>query len=151
MKKIRHWGSTAAFVCGLSYFLGGLAAAGNGEVRVPFDGRIDVGPLMVFAPLAYRFRKRRLAGQVRNGVLRRVFEVSFLVVGVLPLAFLVFLNPVLFRFAVRENPVPYLVIPIWALTAYFLCGDPAPPSHAARACRRWSFGRAASASQVVIF
>ena len=82
-----------------------------------FD-HVLVGLLVVLAVAAYRSRKRRLLG-LRPDTHRRVlFEAGCLVASVF--LFWTILNAP--AIDVAEDPVPFLVMPVWGLLAYPLAG-----------------------------
>ena len=102
----KHLGSTAAFVLGLLTLSAGVAQPGAGALLV-------AGPIILVGALAYRSAKKRLLGEVASSLVRR---------GAETLAILLIIATVLLqRNAVQQlvlDPVPNLLIPLWAIIAY---------------------------------
>ena len=79
---------------------------------------MDVGPLFVSAPFAYRARKKRAAGTSR----RRRVAVSEVLLARGLFHFFFIVPPEVLRHGIETDPAPYFMIPVWALTAYFCAG-----------------------------
>ncbi len=110
---MRFLGSTLAIVFGAIYFLGAPARLAAGDDTAGFIA----GPIMILGALAYRSRKRRLLGLRKETMLRRSVEALALVSIVL---LIILRNDIAFEIA--TDPFPYLVIPAWAIIAYFCAG-----------------------------
>ena len=106
-------GSTAAIILGVLYFISGPASIQSGG-----DGAgLIAGPIMILGAAAYRSRKRRLIGLKPGTLLTRALEAAALAIILL----LVGLQNDLLTL-IRMDPVPNLIIPLWACIAYFSIG-----------------------------
>ena len=110
---MRFLGSTLAIVFGALGLLGAPAKLQAGGDPTGFI----VGPIMIIGALAYRSRKRQLLGLRTETMLRRSVEALALAAIVLSI---ILMNDVLFLIA--TDPVPYAVIPAWAIVAYCCAG-----------------------------
>ncbi len=113
-KKHRMIGSMAGLILGVLGVLGAVGRLGEGEDP---GGTLVAGPFMILGAVAYRSRKRRLLGLRPDTKGRVVFEIACLTL--LTLAWLGLRDLVLH---IVEDPVPHLVIPVWALAAYPCAG-----------------------------
>ena len=124
---LRHLGSTVALVLGVLGLLTDLVllqrgAAGPGGIGD--SGMLIGGPIMILGALAYRSAKKRLLGQVPSSKARRICEA----VALLLILGVVLLHDNL-RYFIANYPVPYLVIPVWALVAYAFVGFRSPKAN----------------------
>lgn len=103
MKK--HIGSTIALILGLLSFASGVNP-GNTSGLV-------AGPVIILGALAYRSAKKRKLGEVNNSTLRKVLEA---------LALIMIIAAILLQRDLKNliatDPVPNLIIPLWAIIAY---------------------------------
>jgi hypothetical protein len=112
MQKIaKHLGSTVAIILGFFYFAGALGPVSRGED----PAGLIFGPVMILGALAYRSAKKRMLGDVRSTALRQVIEIGAIVFIVLAA---LLQNDLKMRIA--TDPFPNLVIPLWAVVAYFI-------------------------------
>ena len=102
MKK--HLGSTIALICGTLALVAGLAHPSSA---------LTAGIITILGALAYRSAKKRKLGEVKTSVTRQVLEVIALTVIV---AAVLLQNDVAKQ--IETDPVPNLVIPLWAIVAY---------------------------------
>ena len=104
MKK--HIGSTIALILGILYFISGLTKGNSGLIA---------GPIMILGALAYRSAKRRKLGTAKSTSFRRYLEIT---------AICIIIAGVLFQknlpYLIATDPVPNLIIPLWALIAYLI-------------------------------
>ena len=103
MKK--HIGSTIALILGLLSFASGVNP-GN-------PGGFVAGPVIILGALAYRSAKKRKLGEVNNSTLRKVLEALALIM----IAAAILLQRDL-KNLIATDPVPNLIIPLWAIIAY---------------------------------
>ena len=113
LPDVRFLGSTLAIVVGVLYFAGGANQVQDGGEA---PGLI-AGPIVVLGALAYRSRKRRLLSLSKATPVRRGIEV--LALALIPAVWLLQKN---ILFLIATDPVPYLVIPLWAVIAYSCAG-----------------------------
>ena len=108
MKK--HLGSTLSLVLGALTLAAGITQPASG-------GLLVAGPVIILGALAYRSAKKRYLGEVANSMLRRSLEAA---------ALLLLLAVVALQRNVTEliesDPVPNLLIPLWAVMAYAIVG-----------------------------
>ena len=102
MKK--HLGSTVALVVGVLALVSGLANPG---------ALLVVGPIIILGALAYRSAKKRWLGEAKQSLFRKSLEATAMVVIVAA----VLLQNNLVALVVSD-PVPNLIIPLWAVIAY---------------------------------
>ncbi len=104
MKK--HIGSTIALILGILYFISGLTKGNSGLIA---------GPIMILGALAYRSAKRRKLGTAKSTSFRKYLEIT---------AICIIIAGVLFQknlpYLIATDPVPNLIIPLWALIAYLI-------------------------------
>ncbi len=117
-------GSKLALFFGASSMLSGLGTAAGSEGN---SADLITGPVMVLGAVAYSSRKRRLLGLRPETTIRQTFEVLCLcLIGTM------WLGPPDLRDAIRIDPIPHLMVPLWALIAYPCAGlrigkHPGPP------------------------
>lgn len=104
MKK--HIGSMIALTLGILVLVSGLTK--------PISSLL-AGIFIILGALAYRSAKKRILEEVENTLLRKGLEVSALVI----IATAVLLQNNL-KSLIATDPVPNLVIPIWAIIAYII-------------------------------
>jgi len=104
MKK--HIGSTVALVIGVLSVLSGLAKPG----AILFSGVV-----IILGALAYRSAKKRVLGEVKSTLIRKVMEIIAIVIAMAS----VLLQNNLLK-AIESDPVPNLIIPLWVLIAYIV-------------------------------
>jgi hypothetical protein len=102
MKK--HLGSTVALILGALTLVAGLTQPGS---------LLVAGPIIIVGALAYRSAKKRHLGEVKNSLVRKGLEGTAIVSIV---AAVLLQND--FRRQIATDPVPNLVIPLWAIIAY---------------------------------
>lgn len=102
MKK--HLGSTVALILGALTLVAGLTQPGS---------LLVAGPIIIVGALAYRSAKKRYLGEVKNSLVRKGLEGAAIVAIVAA----VLLQNDLPRL-IATDPVPNLVIPLWAIIAY---------------------------------
>ena len=104
MKK--HIGSTIALVLGVLSLISGLTKP---------SALLIAGPIIILGALAYRSAKKRILGEVKDGLLRKGLEVA---------AILIIVAAVLLQSDLTNrmmtDPVPNLIIPLWAIVAYII-------------------------------
>jgi|WetSurSiteA1Bulk_404760.scaffolds.fasta_scaffold49853_2 hypothetical protein len=102
MKK--HIGSTIALVLGVISLISGLNKP---------SGLLVAGLVIILGALAYRSAKKRILGEVKTSLLRKGLEVVTIVIIV---AAVLLQNDLTNR--IITDPVPNLIIPLWAIIAY---------------------------------
>ena len=105
MKK--NMGSTIAMVLGVLVLITGLTQ--------PNASYINSGFIMLIGAFAYRSAKKRALGEVGNTAVRKITELA----GVAIIFLLMALQRDLTYWMV-EDPVPNLIIPLWAVVAYVI-------------------------------
>ena len=100
----KHLGSTAALVVGVISLVSGLANPG---------ALIVAGQIIILGALAYRSAKKRWLGEAKQSLLRKSLEATAMV----GLVAVVLLQNNLAALVVSD-PVPNLIIPLWAVIAY---------------------------------
>ena len=78
------------------------------------------GAMMILGSLAYRSAKQHKLGEVNSTLTRQFFEIALLV----PIFFLMFVRLASHNipYLVETDPVPDIVISIWAIVAYLGIG-----------------------------
>ena len=104
MKKLI--GSTIALTLGFLSFAGSVANPAN-------PSGLIAGPVIILGALAYRSAKKRMLGEVHNAALRKGLEVSALIM----IAAAILLQKDL-KTLIATDPVPNLIISLWAIVAY---------------------------------
>jgi hypothetical protein len=117
---LKHLGSTLALALGLVAFVAGFASAYRGLGSGAGDWVVS-GPIIILGALAYRSAKQRWLGQVASTRDRRVLEA---IAMLLILASLISVNNL--KMLMVEQPVHYILIPVWAIVAYAIIGFRAP-------------------------
>ena len=125
VKKQRLIGSMLALILGVLTVLAGVNRLGSivdhgdpaGIEGQAASASFTSGLFMILGSIAYRSRKRRLLGLRSDTRGRLLFEVACL--SLLTLAWLALRDLELF---IRQAPVQYFVIPVWALAAYPCAG-----------------------------
>lgn len=102
MKK--HLGSTVALILGALTFVAGLTQPGS---------LLIAGPIIIVGALAYRSARKRHLGEVKNSLVRKGLEGA----AIVAILAAVLLQNDLARQIVND-PVPNLLIPLWAIIAY---------------------------------
>ena len=100
----KHLGSTVALVIGITGFLGALARP---------SGWLVAGPIIILGALAYRSCKKRKLGEVENSLLRKALETTAIIAIILAT-----ILPTNLKDLIATDPVPTLVIPLYAIVAY---------------------------------
>jgi hypothetical protein len=102
----KHLGSTLAIILG-------LVALGAGILQPGF--LLITGPVILLGAFAYRSAKRRRLREVPNNKLRLAVELMAmaLLIGTVVLQ-------ADFKQAILEDPIPNVVIPLWAVVAYLV-------------------------------
>jgi len=109
----KHIGSTIALCIGVLYGVSGLLARIDTSNTGPKEG-LEGGIIAILGALAYRSAKKRKLGQVRTSSLRKASEVfTFVIIAIVLLR----KN---FPDNIIDNPVPNLIIPLWAIIAYIV-------------------------------
>lgn len=104
-----NWGSILSLFFGILLFLGAVGQITNPDARL---GGLVGGPVMVIGALLYRSAKRRKNTQT-GSTLRVLLEL----IGLAMILFIAFGQNDLNQ-RIIADPVPNLVIPVWALIAY---------------------------------
>lgn len=104
MKK--HIGSTIVLILGLLTFGGSLD-------NPSYPQGIVTGPVIILGALAYRSAKKRKLGEVNTTLLRKGPEASALLI----ISAAILLQKDL-KILIMLDPVPNLIIPLWAIVAY---------------------------------
>jgi hypothetical protein len=104
MKK--HLGSTVAIILGVLTFVGAIT-------QVQHANLIMAGLIILAGAFAYRSAKKRNLGEVKNTLLRKGMEA----VAVVAIVAGVLLQKDVTRL-IASDPVPNLIIPLWAIIAY---------------------------------
>ena len=104
MKK--YLGSTIALILGVLTFISGLAKFSSGLIA---------GPIIILGALAYRSAKKRKLGTIKSSTLRQALEI--LAICIIVTAVLLQKN---FLYHITTDPVPNLIIPLWAIVAYLI-------------------------------
>ena len=102
----RHLGSTIALVFGALSLIAGLTQ---------LNSTLDGGIYTILGALAYRSAKRRKLGEVKDSTSRKSLEVTAIL---LILALVLLQREALHQ--INTDPVPFLVIPLWATIAYMI-------------------------------
>lgn len=102
MKK--HIGSTLALILGVLSLAAGAAKPSS---------LLIAGPIIILGALAYRSAKKRMLGEVTASMLRKGLEALAIAVIVASVLLQNDLNN-----QVITDPVPNLIIPLWAIVAY---------------------------------
>ena len=102
MKK--HIGSTLALILGIL-----TLAAGAGKP----SSLLIAGPVIILGALAYRSAKKRSLDEVQDSLLRKGLEALAIVIIV---AAVLLQNDI--KNQIIMDPVPNLIIPLWAIVAY---------------------------------
>jgi hypothetical protein len=105
MKK--HLGSTVALILGALTFVAGITQQ-QGSLLI-------AGPIIFVGAFAYRSAKKRILGEVKNSLLRKILEA----VAVIVIIMAVLLQNDLARL-IATDPVPNLIIPLWVIIAYII-------------------------------
>ncbi len=108
MKK--HIGSTISLILGVLSFASGVNYISG--VNSDSSGLVT-GPVIILGALAYRSAKKRKIGEVNNTLLRKGLEILALVMIAAGILLINDLKNLIIR-----DPVPYLIIPLWAIIAY---------------------------------
>ena len=103
----RHLGSTLAFAIGLASF-GSVARDPQGAAWI-------AGVVMVLGALAYRSAKKRKIGEVKSTLMRQCLELGLLVLICLAI---LLQNDLVSRMI--SDPVPNVIVPLWAIIAYLI-------------------------------
>ena len=98
-------GSTLALILGIFTFVAGVTQQ-QGDLLI-------AGPVIIVGTLAYRSAKKRNLGEAKNSILRKGLE-GIAIVAILAA---VLLQNDLKR-QIATDPVPNLIIPLWAIIAY---------------------------------
>jgi hypothetical protein len=107
----RHLGSTLAFLIGCLAIIGGLSVlAERGGA-----GTLIAGFVMVLGSMAYRSAKKRWLGEAKATMTRQVLE---LIAVALICAAILSQNNLMH--VIATDPVPNVVIPVWAIMAYIV-------------------------------
>lgn len=72
------------------------------------------GIMIILGTLVYQSAKKRKLGLVKDAIIRKVIEIISLII----VLFLALAKENWFDL-MYENPMPYLIIPVWILGAYF--------------------------------
>jgi len=104
MKK--YLGSTIALVFGALSVIAGLAKPSSA---------LTAGIIIILGALAYRSAKKRKLGEVKDSLMRKVLEVS--AIFIIIVAILLQNNAANY---ILTDPVPNLIIPLWAIIAYLV-------------------------------
>lgn len=104
MKK--HIGSTLALILGVLLLATGAAKPSS---------LLIAGPITILGALTYRSAKKRVLGEVTSSILRKGLEALAIVVIV---AAVLLQNDL--KNQVIADPVPNLIIPLWAIVAYII-------------------------------
>ncbi len=90
-------------------------AVDNPHVGTPTGGMVIAGPVMILGALAYRSVKKRKLGEVKSTFVRQVLEFTLLL-----LICLIILAQNNLKNLIATDPVPNLIIPLWAILAYLI-------------------------------
>ena len=110
----KHLGSTLCLILGVLTFAAGTTQPGAGALLI-------AGPVMILGALAYRSAKKRYLGDVKNSTRRRSLEVAAVMLSIAAVAFQSNLAE-----RIQTDPVPNLLIPLWAVLAYAAVGFRSP-------------------------
>jgi len=120
----RHLGSTIALIVGCLAVIGGFSIL-TLAVNIP---RVDTfvgdaligGAIMILGSLAYRSAKKQKLGEANSTLTRQFLEIALLV----PIFFLMFvrLAPHNIPYLVETDPVPDVIVSVWAIVAYLGIG-----------------------------
>ncbi len=106
MKDYKNfWGSYAALVLGLFALLGGAGQV-NGSLLVG-------GWFMVLGSIAYMSAKKRKLGLAKETTLRKTLELIAVII-------IIIMTVLTKRADLVNDPFPNVVIPAWAVIAYFI-------------------------------
>jgi len=102
----RHIGSTIALVLG--FLLLAIGAAKPSSLLI-------TGPIIILGALAFCSAKKRMLGEVKDSLLRRGLEALAIAIIV---AAVLLQNDL--KVQIITDPVPNLIIPLWAIVAYVI-------------------------------
>jgi hypothetical protein len=118
----RHLGSTVALIVGCLAVIGGFSIL---TLDIPHVGTfagdaLMGGAVMILGSLAYRSAKKQKLGEVNSTLTRQFLEIALLV----PIFFLMFVMLASHNIPhlIETDPVPDVVISIWAIVAYLGIG-----------------------------
>jgi hypothetical protein len=110
-------GATLALIFGVLIFFTAGASASRPDATGSELAGFVAGPTMILGSLAYSSRKRRLLGLVPQSLIRPILETGALLV----IAAVVLLQRDLLLH-IHDEPFQNVVIPLWAVIAYFCAG-----------------------------
>jgi hypothetical protein len=106
----RHLGSSITLVLGCLGLIGGLASLARPQPNLaPSIGAL----IMILGALAYRSAKKRKLGETKTTLTRQALELTLLL-----LICLIVLAQNNLMYLINTDPVPNLIIPLWAILAY---------------------------------
>lgn len=100
----RHLGSTLSFLFGIMILFAGLAD--HKITNIP-------GIIIILGALAYRSAKKRKLGEVKSSKTRKIME-GFAIA----IIFYIVLSQKHIFDKIYDDPLYFLIIPIWAIIAY---------------------------------
>ena len=103
----KNIGSNIAIVVGILLIVAGLSQLKASSA--------NAGLIMLIGAFAYRSAKKRYLGEVKNTSPRKVVEL----IGMLIIVLLIVLQKDLIDL-LATDPVPNLIVPLWALIAYII-------------------------------
>jgi hypothetical protein len=109
----RHLGSSISLILGWISVVGGMSQMAQHSDNPNGGSLLVAGVVMILGALAYRSAKKRKFGEAKSTVMRLCFEIGLLV----PIGLVIGLQSNLTHL-IENDPVPNLIIPIWAIVAY---------------------------------
>src|SRR5262245_21613269 len=114
----RHSGSTVALLLGCLSVISGIvnvASVPTSTTSAPKGGVLIAGLVMILGALAYRSAKKRKLGEAKSTLTRQAIEAALLL-----LICLLILAQNNLKHLIITDPVPNLIIPLWAILAYLV-------------------------------
>jgi hypothetical protein len=108
LKSNRFLLSTAAEIFGVLSIVAGISAISQGQT----SSTLDAGFFILFGAMPYKSAKRRKLGLVKKYLPLRIG------LEILAVLFIIFGTLVAGPIRMYNDPFPYLLCPLWAITAY---------------------------------
>jgi hypothetical protein len=109
----RHFGSSVSLLLGWISVVGGMSQMAHHSDNPSGSTLFIAGVVMILGALAYRSAKKRRLGEVKSTLMRLCFEIGLLVL----ICAVIGLQSDL-KYLIATDPVPNVIIPLWAIVAY---------------------------------
>ena len=114
----KYFGSTVLIVLGVLLFIVDIVSVASGTETTRGGGLI-IGLPIVFGALAYRSAKRRRLLTTTSSIVKRMFEIIYLSLSVLPIVYMgVLLDKRASQEFISQNP--HIILWVGILIAYFV-------------------------------